>query len=186
MKTAKRTLAVLLTILMVFGSFGVVGSAKGNTSEVIEPVADGNGTVTYGLDIYKDGKKVADGDTLSPGDVVEVQLAFGTDFYVGLLSTIIFYDSNYFQPYLDDAPYTESPGNTFKEGGYIKTIEENAPTTVTTDGRTVTLFDTITPVDNNGYQGLVNKADNDSAVKQNTPLAWRVLTKNGVACRRRA
>ena len=70
MKMAKRTLAVLLACLMVFGSVSVVGSAKFNSSSTIDPVnpgESGNGTITYGLDIYKvgdDGLTKLDGPDL--------------------------------------------------------------------------------------------------------------------------
>ena len=101
MKLAKQTLAVLLALVMAFSAFSVVGSAKHNAEATIEPIGDNGkinatGTVTYGLDVYKvtgDGlEALEDGAALQPGDVVEVQLCFGTDFYAGLISTPIWYD----------------------------------------------------------------------------------------------
>ena len=192
MKTAKRTLAVLLACLMLFGSFGMVSSAKHNAEATIEPVGgtaatSAHGTVTYGLDVYKvtdDGlEELQDGAALQPGDVVEVQLAFGTDFPLGMLSTPIWFDSTYFEPYADGAPFTAMPGNTFApdpetEGTdvlFIKNLEENAEPVQTENGISATLFDTIAPVDKQGYTGHVNKDANDATWKQWTPLTSRTF-----------
>ena len=174
MKTAKRSLAVLLACMMMLGSFGLVGSAKFNTSTTSEPTNSAVGTVTYGLDIYKDGTLLADGALLSPGDVIDVQLKFGTDFYLGLLSTMVYYDSTYFEPALDGVAYTDSPANTFlEENSFIKMLTEDAPVAQTIKGEDVTLFDTITPAEKTGIAGYVNKAE--TGWKTWTPLAWREI-----------
>ncbi|MBR5620168.1 MAG: hypothetical protein IKW76_10565, partial [Clostridia bacterium] len=193
MKTAKRTLAVLLACLMVFGSFGMVGSAKFNTSTTIDPVNpgdSGNGTITYGLDIYKVGDegltKLADGDTLSPGDVIEVQVAFGTDFYMGALTGQIYYDSDYLQPALNGKAYTVTDsGNIWEEDNqsnppFMKQLTEDLPKATTNDGLyTVDLFGALTPIELGGLKGIVNKDDQDAVVRRYTPLAWRIAEKNG-------
>ena len=62
MKTAKRTLAVLLSLLMAFGMFSIVGSAVSefNPSDTKPELWEGAGTITYGLDVYK-----VDGETFT-------------------------------------------------------------------------------------------------------------------------
>ena len=160
MKTAKRTLSVLLALVMAFSAFSMVGSAANNAVTSVEATGDASGKITFGLNVLKDGVAVSDGGTLSPGDVVDVQLKIGTDFYLGYLSTEVLYDSNYFEPYLDGAAYTTDPGNTFKPTDnkyFIEKLESGAPTAGALDGNSYTLFDTIMPVASGGWNGLVNK-----------------------------
>ena len=178
MKLAKQTLAVVLALVMAFSAFSVVGSAKFNSSTTTEAVNPATGTIKYGLDLYKvtsDGlDALSEGDALQPGDIVEVQLKFGTDFYLGLLSTQVYYDSTYFEPALDGEVYTDSPANTFLEANsFIKMIEEDAPVAETITGIPATLFDTITPAEKTGIAGYVNKAE--TGWKTWTPLAWREI-----------
>ena len=200
MKLAKQTLAVLLALVMAFSAFSVVGSAKHNAEATIEPIGNNGkinatGTVTYGLDVYKvtgDGlEALEDGAALQPGDVVEVQLCFGTDFYAGLISTPIWYDSTYFEPYAEGDVYPYKPGNAFAPDGkpieekgdgtdipYFKLLEENAIPAETANGITATLFDTIAPADKQGYIGHIGKDAVEGTWKQWTPLTWRTF-KNG-------
>ena len=53
MKMAKRSLAVLLALLMTFSVFSVSGSALWNDGDSgLRAPAEGLGPVTYGVDIY--------------------------------------------------------------------------------------------------------------------------------------
>ena len=178
MKLAKQTLAVLLAFVMAFSVFSIVGSAANNATTSIEASADSGaqGKMTFGLNILKDGAALSDGDTLSPGDVVEVQLKIGTDFYLGFLSTEILYDSDYFEPYLDGEAYTTDPGNTFapSDGKYfIQKITDGAPVAQATNNSYYNLFQTLMPDASGGLNCLVNKAANVSIVKKNIPLYMR-------------
>ena len=181
MKMAKQTLAVLLALVMAFSAFSIVGSAANNEVTSIEATGDATGKITFGLNILKDGVAVSDGDTLSPGDVVDVQLKIGTDFYCGFLQTEVLYDTDYFEPYLGTDAYTTDPGNTFKptDGKYfIQKLETGAPTAQAVNGSYYTLFQTILPEASGGYNGLVNKTT-DSMIKKWMPLYTRVAV-NGV------
>ncbi|MBQ7546689.1 MAG: InlB B-repeat-containing protein [Clostridia bacterium] len=178
MKLAKQTLAVLLAFVMAFSAFSIVGFAANNAVTSIDVSADSGaqGKMTFGLNVLKDGAALSDGDTLSPGDVVDVQLKIGTDFYLGFLSTEILYDSDYFEPYLDGAAYTTDPGNTFapSDGKYfIQKITDNAPVAQSVNGSYYSLFDTLMPDASGGLNCLVNKASNVSIVKKNIPLYMR-------------
>ncbi|MGN0635055.1 MAG: hypothetical protein ACI4I5_02440, partial [Acutalibacteraceae bacterium] len=128
MKMAKRSLAVLLSLVMAFSVFSVTGSAYWNAGSagIVPETAEGAGTVTYGMDVYKDGTKVEQGSTLSPGDVIEVRISFSTDFYTFFLQVPVYFDSTYFTPAIDGVPYTDrTDGFT---AGLIKTYEGQVAT----------------------------------------------------------
>ena len=182
MKTAKRALSVLLAFMLAFGAFGMIGSAANNAVTSIAASADSGaqGKMTFGLNILKNGTALGDGDTLSPGDVVDVQLKIGTDFYLGFLSTEILYDSDYFEPYLDGAAYTTDPGNTFAPTDgkfFIQKMEDGAPVAQAANGNSYSLFDTLMPDASGGLNCLVNKSSNVSIVKKNIPLYMREFVK---------
>ncbi|MBQ7542663.1 MAG: hypothetical protein IJT44_10285, partial [Clostridia bacterium] len=175
MKIAKRTLSVLLAVLMVFGSFGIMGSAKSNANDKIDPVNATDGKMAFGLDVYKDGVKVENGGTLSPGDVVEVQLSIGTDFYPTFLSTEVLYDSNFFEPAVNGEvlAVADTPDNAFSENeanDFLKKLVDGAPTSATVSGTQANLFDTVAKLASGGYNGLVNKDGIATTYKKWIPL----------------
>ena len=180
MKMAKRALAVVLSLVMAFSVFSIVGSAAMNTTKVYE----GNGnTITQGLDIFKvvDGTPVetelASGSNLEPGDVIEVRVKIGTDFYAQSVSNHICYDSTIFAPYLNGARYTTvDTANYGTNTGFFKTYEDSVQKV---DG--LTWYDTLMSDANNGRIGTTNtqtELASDSVRKgaknQYTPLSWKV------------
>ncbi|MDD6062218.1 MAG: hypothetical protein PUB99_06350, partial [Oscillospiraceae bacterium] len=128
MKMAKRSLAVLLSLVMAFSVFSVSGSALWNDGDSgLRAPADGLGTVTYGLDVYKDGTKVESGSTLSPGDLVEVRVSFGTDFYTTFISSPVYFNSTYFELVKQDGT-TKTDNTDGFLAGLIKTYDGQVKT----------------------------------------------------------
>ena len=161
MKMAKRTLAVVLALLMAFSVFSIVGSASEYNPTYTKPeLWDGAGTITYGLDVYKvEGSsytKLDSGVTLAPGDVVEVRVSFGTDFITSSVNTLVFYDTKYFVPYKNGAQTTTMDGEIFKSG-FAKTYEADAPVGELANGGTATFYQTLSAA--GGLTGGVNSYD---------------------------
>ncbi|MBQ7542670.1 MAG: hypothetical protein IJT44_10320, partial [Clostridia bacterium] len=174
MKLAKQTLAVLLALVMAFSAFSIIGSAKSNASDTVDEL-DGAGTMTFGLDVYKGGVKVENGGTLSPGDVVEVRLSIGTDFYPTFLSTEVLYDSNFFEPALNGEVLTvaNTPDNAFSDNeanDFIQKLVDGAPKSATVTGQQANLFETVAKLASGGYNGLVNKDGIATTYKKWIPL----------------
>ncbi|MBQ3150816.1 MAG: InlB B-repeat-containing protein, partial [Clostridia bacterium] len=179
MKMAKRALAVVLSLVMAFSVFSIVGSAAMNTTTVY----NGNeNTMKQGLDIFKvvDGTPVetelTSGTNLEPGDVIEVRVKIGTDFYAQSVSNHVCYDSTMFALYLDGARYTTiDTGNYKTETGFFKTYEDSVQTV---DG--LTWYDTLMSDANNGRTGTTNTLTGDpsssiwkGAKNTYTPMAWK-------------
>ena len=153
MKMAKRSLAVLLALLMAFSVFSVSGSALWNDGDagVRAESTPGLGTITYGVDIYKDGTKVENGSTLSPGDLVEVRVSFGTDFYTSFISAPVYFDSTYFDLAIDGVVKTDKTDGFL--AGLIKTYDGQVKTSdeiTNASGQPSSFYDTLLSEANGG------------------------------------
>lgn len=82
----KRTLSIILAIIMIFGCFSVFSGAAESYSAKYALVAEVNGT------------SYSSGDTIyvKPGSTVTVKLNFSNDFYLSSVAAQIFYNSGIF------------------------------------------------------------------------------------------
>lgn len=82
----KKTLSIILAIIMMFGTFCVVSSAKTSYNAAFTLTATVNGTT------YKTGDLIY----VAPGDSVSVKLKFKNDFYLSSVCSQVFYNSSIF------------------------------------------------------------------------------------------
>lgn len=81
----KKTIAIILSVITLFGVFGVTSSAASYKA-------------TWTLNASADGRSYGSADTVyvSPGDKVTVTLSFANNYYAGPLCAQIFYSSPFF------------------------------------------------------------------------------------------
>ncbi len=90
MTKVKRLVAVLLSLVMIIGSFSVMGSAYSLEEDTND---DLNVTIQILKQINGEWKE---SDYVVPGETVKVRVNMDTDFHVGSGELIFFYDSDFF------------------------------------------------------------------------------------------
>jgi len=172
MKTAKRILAVVLSVVLAFGTFSLAVSAA--------PVGDpALGTADLGLNYYKittdgEGHEVRtplakSGAALSTGDIVEVGVSIETDFYTGSVYTQIWYDKTVFSPCLAGVADTSTKMNNVFTSGYATLIDAaDAPTALDVNESEWNYLQTLSA--SGGYTGLCNM---NTLISSQFPATWK-------------
>ncbi|MCR5484044.1 MAG: InlB B-repeat-containing protein [Clostridiales bacterium] len=162
MKITRRILAVVLACLMAFGGFSVAVNAEG-----LRVGNDTLGTTTYGLKFYKyvDGKpsttELEDGATLSKGDIIDVAVLFGTDFYTHAVSVQVVFDKRVYNTYdlVSGKLAATTAKNTKIWDSYVRTPDLDnieAAQAESIDGTKYDFFDTLSSNDSAAYTGSTN------------------------------
>ncbi|NLO45362.1 MAG: hypothetical protein GX107_02535, partial [Clostridiales bacterium] len=171
MKTAKRILAVVLSVVMAFSVFSIAVSA--------EPIGDpALGTAIFELNFYKittdgGGNETRtllpkSGAALSTGDIVEVGYSVETNFWTGSVYAQFWYDKTVFLPLINGVADGVTKQQNIFTGGFAQLIDyADAPTAFDVEGNEWNLLDTLGSP--GGYTGLVN---NNHLVQPQFPHAW--------------
>ena len=144
MKKIQRLLSVILSVCMAFSAFSLAAAAQDETQ--LPPVRSDAGTITYGLEICKVTgnafSPLAADAALKPGDVVEVRVLFGTDFYAQLINCLVLYNTDYFAPYADGSALNGADSTPFRSGAF-QTYRDTAPRVTLQSGAQGTFYDTL-------------------------------------------